>query len=101
LHPVGAAATSSLTGSATGSTAATFAAATEIDEFSLSTGFCSIFTGSVVATCSTAGAFGSTRAVSALTLAFAGLSAAWHLADREPADLDLAVAALAAAALGA
>jgi streptomycin 6-kinase len=35
------------------------------------------------------------------TLAFAGLSAAWHLADREPADLDLAVAARAAAALGA
>ena len=33
------------------------------------------------------------------TLAFAGLSAAWHLADREPADLDLAVAGLAAAAL--
>jgi len=35
------------------------------------------------------------------TLAFAGLSAAWHLADCEPADLDLAVAARAAAALGA
>jgi streptomycin 6-kinase len=35
------------------------------------------------------------------TLAFAGLSAAWHLADREPADLDLAVAGLAAAALDA
>jgi streptomycin 6-kinase len=35
------------------------------------------------------------------TLAFAGLSAAWHLADREPADLDLAVAARAAAALRA
>jgi streptomycin 6-kinase len=35
------------------------------------------------------------------TLAFAGLSAAWHLADHEPADLDLAVAGLAAAALGA
>ena len=35
------------------------------------------------------------------SLAFAGLSAAWHLADREPADLDLAVAARAAAALGA
>ena len=35
------------------------------------------------------------------TLAFAGLSAAWHLADREPADLDFAVAGLAAAALGA
>jgi streptomycin 6-kinase len=35
------------------------------------------------------------------TLAFAGLSAAWHLADREPADLDLAIAGLAAAALGA
>jgi streptomycin 6-kinase len=34
------------------------------------------------------------------TLAFAGLSAAWHLADGEPADLDLAVAGLAAAALG-
>ena len=29
------------------------------------------------------------------TLAFAGLSAAWHLADGTPADLDLAVAALA------
>jgi streptomycin 6-kinase len=35
------------------------------------------------------------------TLAFAGLSASWHLADREPADLDLAIAGLAAAALGA
>jgi len=35
------------------------------------------------------------------TLAFTGLSAAWHLADREPADLDFAVAGLAAAALGA
>jgi streptomycin 6-kinase len=35
------------------------------------------------------------------TLAFAGLSASWHLADREPADLDLAIASLAAAALGA
>jgi streptomycin 6-kinase len=34
-------------------------------------------------------------------LAFAGLSAAWHLADNEPADLDIAVAGLAAAALGA
>ena len=34
-------------------------------------------------------------------LAFTGLSAAWHLADRKPADLDLAVAARAAAALGA
>jgi len=34
------------------------------------------------------------------TLAFAGLSASWHLADREPADLDFAVAGLAAAALG-
>ena len=33
------------------------------------------------------------------TLAFAGLSAAWHIADGEPADLDLAVARLAAAAL--
>jgi streptomycin 6-kinase len=30
------------------------------------------------------------------TLAFAGLSAAWHLADGTPADLDFAVAALAA-----
>ena len=29
------------------------------------------------------------------TLAFAGLSAAWHLADGTPADLDLAVARLA------
>jgi streptomycin 6-kinase len=29
------------------------------------------------------------------TLAFAGLSAAWHLADGAPADLDLAVASLA------
>ena len=29
------------------------------------------------------------------TLAFAGLSAAWHLADGTPADLDLAVAGLA------
>lgn len=29
------------------------------------------------------------------TLAFAGLSAAWHMADGMPADLDLAVAALA------
>jgi streptomycin 6-kinase len=28
-------------------------------------------------------------------LAFAGLSAAWHLADGTPADLDLTVAALA------
>ena len=35
------------------------------------------------------------------TLAFAGLSAAWHLADNEPANLDIAVAGLAAAALGA
>jgi streptomycin 6-kinase len=35
------------------------------------------------------------------TLAFAGLSASWHLNDREPADLDLAIAGLAAAALGA
>lgn len=35
------------------------------------------------------------------TLAFAGLSAAWHLADREPADLDFALAGLAAANLGA
>jgi streptomycin 6-kinase len=35
------------------------------------------------------------------TLAFAGLSASWHLADGEPADLDLAVARLAAAAVGA
>jgi streptomycin 6-kinase len=35
------------------------------------------------------------------TLAFAGLSASWHLAQREPADLDLAVAGLAAAALAA
>ena len=34
------------------------------------------------------------------TLAFAGLSACWHLANGEPADLDLAVAGLAAAALG-
>jgi streptomycin 6-kinase len=34
------------------------------------------------------------------TLAFAGLSASWHLADGEPADLDLAVAGFAAAALG-
>jgi streptomycin 6-kinase len=34
------------------------------------------------------------------TLAFAGLSAAWLLADGEPADLDLAVAGFAAAALG-
>jgi streptomycin 6-kinase len=33
-------------------------------------------------------------------LAFAGLSASWHLADGEPADLDLAVAGFAAAALG-
>jgi streptomycin 6-kinase len=33
------------------------------------------------------------------TLAFAGLSAAWHIADGEPADLDLAVARLAAASL--
>jgi streptomycin 6-kinase len=31
------------------------------------------------------------------TLAFAGLSAAWHLADDTPADLDFAIAALAAA----
>lgn len=31
------------------------------------------------------------------TLAFAGLSAAWHLADGTPADLDFAIAALAAA----
>ena len=31
------------------------------------------------------------------TLAFAGLSAAWHLAEGTPADLDFAVAALAAA----
>jgi streptomycin 6-kinase len=29
------------------------------------------------------------------TLAFAGLSAAWHLADGTPADLDLTVAGLA------
>jgi streptomycin 6-kinase len=35
------------------------------------------------------------------TLAFAGLSAAWHLADGETADLDLAIARLAAAALAA
>jgi streptomycin 6-kinase len=35
------------------------------------------------------------------TLPFAGLSAAWHVADREPADLDFEVAGLAAAALGA
>jgi streptomycin 6-kinase len=35
------------------------------------------------------------------TLAFAGLSAAWHLAGHEPADLDFAVAGLAAAALDA
>ena len=34
------------------------------------------------------------------TLALAGLSASWHLADGEPADLDLAVAGFAAAALG-
>jgi streptomycin 6-kinase len=33
------------------------------------------------------------------TLAFAGLSAAWHLADGERSELDLAVAGLAAAAL--
>jgi streptomycin 6-kinase len=33
------------------------------------------------------------------TLAFAGLSAAWHLADGRSADLDLAIAGLAAAAL--
>jgi streptomycin 6-kinase len=33
------------------------------------------------------------------TLAFAGLSASWHLTDGEPADLDLAVAGLAAVAL--
>jgi len=33
------------------------------------------------------------------TLAFAGLSAAWHIADGEPAALDLAVARLAAAEL--
>ena len=33
------------------------------------------------------------------TLAFAGLSAAWHVADGEPADLDLSVARLAAAAM--
>jgi streptomycin 6-kinase len=33
------------------------------------------------------------------TLAFAGLSAAWHLADGTPADLDLAVAGLAATAI--
>ena len=33
------------------------------------------------------------------TLAFTGLSASWHLADGEPAGLDLAVAGLAAAAL--
>jgi len=33
------------------------------------------------------------------TLAFTGLSAAWHIADGEPADLDLAVARLAAAEL--
>jgi streptomycin 6-kinase len=31
------------------------------------------------------------------TLAFAGLSAAWHLAEGTPADLDFAIAALAAA----
>ena len=35
------------------------------------------------------------------TLAIACLSASWHLADGEPADLDLAVARLAAAAVGA
>jgi streptomycin 6-kinase len=35
------------------------------------------------------------------TLAFAGLSMAWHLADGERADLDRAVAGLAAAALAA
>jgi streptomycin 6-kinase len=35
------------------------------------------------------------------TLAFAGLSAAWHLAEGTSAELDLAVAGLAAAALGA
>jgi streptomycin 6-kinase len=34
------------------------------------------------------------------TLTFAGLSASWHLADGEPADLDLAIAGFAAAALG-
>jgi streptomycin 6-kinase len=34
------------------------------------------------------------------TLAFAGLSASWHLADGTPATLDFAVAGLAAAALG-
>ena len=34
------------------------------------------------------------------TLAFAGLSASWYLADEESADLDLAVAGVAAAALG-
>jgi streptomycin 6-kinase len=33
------------------------------------------------------------------TLAFAGLSGAWHLADGTPADLDLAVAGLAAASI--
>jgi streptomycin 6-kinase len=33
------------------------------------------------------------------TLAFAGLSAAWHIADSESADLDLAVARLATATL--
>jgi streptomycin 6-kinase len=33
------------------------------------------------------------------TLAFAGLSAAWHLADGERPELDLAVAGLGAAAL--
>jgi streptomycin 6-kinase len=31
------------------------------------------------------------------TLAFAGLSASWHLAEGTPADLDFAIAALAAA----
>lgn len=34
------------------------------------------------------------------TLAFAGLSAAWHLADRNSAEFDLAIAGFAATALG-
>jgi streptomycin 6-kinase len=33
------------------------------------------------------------------TLAFTGLSAAWHLADGEPAELDIAIGAIAASAL--
>ncbi len=33
------------------------------------------------------------------TLAFTGLSAAWHLADGESAELDVAIGAIAAAAL--